>query len=248
MALARARENHHRVDVRTPTSRIGGVTLRTSPVPPKATLLRLLSVTVAAVLVAVLGWATPAAAHHVLPPGIPSTSAAQSQLNSLTVRPKNSGSGYDRSLFPHWVTVQTPCDAREYVLRRDGHTVTVDGSCRATSGRWSSEYDGVWSSNASDFDIDHMVPLYDAWRSGANGWTTAQRRDFANDVRAPQLWAVTASSNRSKGDRDPSAWMPPRTAIHCDYVKSWVNVKYRYNLSVTSAERSAIQSTINSRC
>nr|WP_231640626.1 HNH endonuclease family protein [Nocardiopsis sp. NRRL B-16309] len=208
----------------------------------------MLALAVTAVLVAVLGWAAPASAHHVLPPGIPSTSAAQSQLDSLTVRPKNSGAGYDRSLFPHWVTVESPCDAREYVLRRDGHTVSVDGSCRATSGRWSSEYDGVWTGDSSDFDIDHMVPLHDAWRSGANTWTTSQRRAFANDVDAPQLWAVSASSNRSKGDRDPASWLPPRTAIHCDYVKSWVNVKYRYGLSVTSTEKSAVQRTIDDRC
>ncbi|PWV54863.1 MULTISPECIES: HNH endonuclease family protein [Nocardiopsis] len=214
----------------------------------RRTVVRALSALTAAVLVAVLGWATPALAHHVLPPGIPSTSAAQSQLNGLTVRAKNNGAGYDRSLFPHWVIISSPCDARETVLRRDGHTVQVDGNCQPTSGRWSSEYDGVWTDNASSFDIDHMVPLYDAWRSGANGWSAAQRRAFANDVSSPQLWAVSASSNRSKGDRDPSAWMPPRTAIHCDYVKAWVNVKHRYGLSVTSTEKSSIQGTINSRC
>ena len=221
-----------------------------SPTPRvRRTVFGSLAALTAAVLIAVLGWATPALAHHVLPPGIPSTSAAQSQLNGLTVRAKNSGSGYDRSLFPHWVVVSSPsCDAREHVLRRDGHTVTVDGQCRATSGRWSSEYDGVWTGNASEFDIDHMVPLYDAWRSGANTWSTTQRRNFANDVTAPQLWAVTASTNRSKGDRDPSQWMPPRTAIHCDYVKAWINVKHRYDLSVTSTEKSSIQNTINTRC
>ncbi|MBR8745102.1 HNH endonuclease family protein, partial [Nocardiopsis sp. MG754419] len=197
---------------------------------------------------AVLGWATPALAHHTLPPGIPSTSAAQSQLNGLTVRAKNNGSGYDRALFPHWVVVSSPCDARQHVLRRDGHTVQVDGSCSPTSGRWSSEYDGVWFDNASSIDIDHMVPLAEAWRSGANTWSSTRRRDFANDVSSPQLWAVSASTNRSKGDRDPSQWMPPRTAIHCDYVKAWVNVKHRYGLSVTSAEKSSIQSTINTRC
>lgn len=223
-----------------------------SPAPTSRVRQRVLGALAAfatAVFIAVLGWATPALAHHVLPPGIPSTSTAQSQLNGLTVRAKNNGSGYDRSLFPHWVVVSNPsCDAREHVLRRDGHTVTVDSQCRPTSGRWSSEYDGVWTGNASEFDIDHMVPLHEAWRSGANTWSTAQRRNFANDVNAPQLWAVSASTNRSKGDRDPSQWMPPRTAIHCDYVKSWVNVKHRYHLSVTSTEKSSIQSTINTRC
>lgn len=214
----------------------------------RGTVIGALAAVAAAVLIAVLGWAAPAQAHHVLPPGIPSTSAAQTQLNGLTVRAKNNGSGYDRSLFPHWVIIQSPCDAREHVLRRDGHTVQVDSGCRPTSGRWSSEYDGVWTDNASSFDIDHMVPLHEAWRSGANTWSTAQRQNFANDVNSPQLWAVTASSNRSKGDRDPSQWMPPRTAIHCDYVKAWINVKHRYNLSVTSTEKSSIQSTINTRC
>ncbi|MFD7367542.1 HNH endonuclease family protein [Nocardiopsis alba] len=218
------------------------------PRGPRRTVSGALATLAAIVMVAVLGWASPASAHHSLPPGIPSTSTAQTQLNGLTVRPKNSGSGYDRSLFPHWVVVQSPCDARQHVLRRDGHTVQVDGSCRPTSGRWSSDYDGVWTDNPSDFDIDHMVPLYDAWRSGADRWTTDRRRSFANDVSAPQLWAVSASSNRSKGDRDPSQWMPPRTAIHCDYVKAWVNVKHRYGLSVTSAEKSSIQNTINTRC
>jgi hypothetical protein len=210
---------------------------------------RALAAVAAVVLAVVLGWSAPAAADHVLPPGIPGTSTAQSQLNSLTVRAKGPQTGYDRSLFPHWNVVDSPCTARQYVLVRDGHGVVTNSNCQPTSGRWYSAFDGVWwGGDVSQISVDHMVPLSEAWKTGAAGWTTAKRRDFANDVHSPQLWAVTASSNSAKGDKDPSQWMPTNTAIHCDYVKAWVNVKYRYGLTVTSAERSSIQGTINTAC
>jgi len=212
--------------------------------PLRRVLGSLAAVTVAAGLV--LGYAQPAAAT--VPPGIPSTSTAWSQLNSLTVRSEGSTSGYDRSLFPHWITIEGTCNAREYVLKWDGYNVTVDSSCRATSGSWYSDYDGVWTSDPSSFDIDHVVPLAEAWRSGANNWSTSKRQSFANNVDAPQLWAVTASSNRSKGDQDPASWMPPRTAVHCNYVKAWINVKYRYGLAVDSSEKSALQYRLNYSC
>ncbi|WP_017598118.1 HNH endonuclease family protein [Nocardiopsis lucentensis] len=217
--------------------------------PTPRTLGRALVSLAAVVLLAVLGWAAPASADHVLPPGIPSTSAAQSQLNSLTVAPKGPQSGYDRSLFPHWADVQGNCSARQVVLLRDGHDVVTDSRCQPTSGSWWSSFDSTWVyDEPSQISVDHMVPLSEAWKTGARYWSTSQRRDFANDVDSPQLWLATPSSNSSKGDDDPSEWMPPNTAVHCDYVKAWVNVKYRYDLTVTHAERSAIQSTIDDRC
>ena len=200
----------------------------------------------AALLVVVLGWSAPAFAAV---PGIPSTSAAQSQLNSLTVQAKGPQTGYDRSLFPHWVDVQGNCSGRQVVLMRDGENVVTDSNCQPTSGRWWSAFDDQWVSNdPSRISVDHMVALSEAWKTGAADWSTAQRRDFANDTSSPQLWLATPSSNSSKGDDDPSEWMPPNTAVHCDYVKSWVNVKYRYDLTVTSTEKSAIQNTISTRC
>jgi len=183
-----------------------------------------------------------------LPPGIPTKATAQSQLNSLTVRAEGASSAYDRSLFPHWITIEGACDTRKYVLKYDGSNVTVDSQCKPTSGSWYSDYDGVTTTDSSTFDIDHLVPLAEAWNSGADTWTTAKRRDFANDVSSPQLWAVSASTNRSKGDKDPAKWMPPRTAVHCDYVKGWINVKYRYGLAVDSTEKTALQNTLNTRC
>jgi hypothetical protein len=90
-----------------------------------------------------------------------------------------------------------------------------------------------------------LVPLAEAWDSGASKWTTAQRQAFANDVTRPQLLAVTDNVNQAKGDQDPATWMPSRTAYRCTYVRAWVQVKYYYNLSVDSAEKSALQSYLS---
>jgi len=167
-------------------------------------------------------------------------STARTYLSSLTVAPEDP-TGYDRSLFPHWITISGTCDTRETVLVRDGSNVVTNSSCAATGGSWYSPYDGVTLTASSGVDIDHLVPLAEAWASGASKWTTAQRQAFANDLTRPQLIAVSASSNRSKGDKDPAKWMPAQSAYTCTYVRAWVQVKHYYNLSVDSAEKSALQ-------
>ncbi|MFD0343627.1 DUF1524 domain-containing protein [Streptomyces sp. NPDC127117] len=92
---------------------------------------------------------------------------------------------------------------REVTLQRDGQNVVQDDQCRAVSGTWYSEYDGLTIDSVSRIDIDHVVPLKEAWRSGASEWTTPERRAFANDLVHSQLIAVSAGSNRAKGDKDP---------------------------------------------
>ncbi|MGC5310000.1 GmrSD restriction endonuclease domain-containing protein [Micromonospora zamorensis] len=179
------------------------------------------------------------------PPGIPSKATAQSQLNALTVATQGSTSGYSRDLFPHWITISGSCNTREQVLKRDGTSVSVDSSCAATSGRWYSPYDGATWTAASDVDIDHVVPLAEAWRSGANSWTTSRRQSFANDLTRPQLIAVTDNVNQSKGDQDPSTWQPSLSSYRCTYSKMWITVKYNWSLTLQSSEKSALQSMLN---
>jgi Protein of unknown function (DUF1524) len=149
--------------------------------------------------------------------------------------------GYSRDLFPHWITQSGTCDTREQVLKRDGTGVTVNSSCQPTAGRWYSVYDATWVESSSSVDIDHIVPLAEAWKSGANAWTTARRQQFANDLSIAQLIAVSASSNRSKGDSDPASWKPTNTSVHCIYAREWIWVKYTYGLSLQSAEKTALQ-------
>ncbi|AYC41652.1 HNH endonuclease family protein [Streptomyces griseorubiginosus] len=168
-----------------------------------------------------------------------SAATARTYLASLTVATENR-TGYDRDLFPTWITISGTCNTREYILKRDGSNVVTNSACTATSGSWYSPYDGATWTAASDLDIDHLVPLAEAWDSGASAWTTAQRQAFANDVTRPQLLAVTDNVNQSKGDQDPATWMPSLTSYRCTYVRAWVQVKYYYDLSVDSAEKTAL--------
>ncbi|MGY3201436.1 HNH endonuclease family protein [Streptomyces sp. TE5632] len=190
-------------------------------------------------LIASAGMLNGPSASAALPTPV-SASTARTYLASLPVSTEVR-TGYNRDLFPHWITVSGTCNTRETILKRDGTNVVTDSSCAATSGSWYSPYDGATWSAASDVDIDHVVPLAEAWDSGARNWSTSQRQAFANDLTRPQLLAVTDNVNQSKGDKDPAEWMPSRTAYRCTYVRAWVQVKYHYNLSVDSAEKSALQ-------
>jgi hypothetical protein len=181
-------------------------------------------------------------------PGAPTGATvrqAGAWLSELTVRPWRSMRGYSRKRFDHWASRGDGCNVRELVLQRDGQGVRTDEECRAVSGRWESPYDGRVHTSAEEVDIDHMVPLANAWRSGADGWDDRQRELFANDMTRPQLFAVTASTNRAKGDQSPEAWKPPRVSYWCTYARNWITVKHFYQLSVTVPEREALGSMLD---
>lgn len=167
-------------------------------------------------------------------------------LKKLPVE-SESRDGYDRDLFDHWVTTDG-CTTREWVLIRQAISGTVD-DCKAVNGEWFSYYDGATTDSSRSFDIDHMVPLAEAWDSGADDWSESRRERFANDLDyLPSLQAVSASSNRSKSDQDPSEWMPTSDNAGCRYLKEWVGTKYRWGLSVDPAEKAAIRSEVKEHC
>ena len=165
-----------------------------------------------------------------------------SLLRTLTVAPE-SGTGYDRELFPHWDYLGDDCDVRDAVLIAEARRGPVTGNaCPVGAGRWFSAFDGVTVRDPSELDVDHLVPLAEAWGSGARTWSTGVREEYANDLGyAKSLIAVTASSNRSKGDQDPAEWLPPRTAYRCTYVASWIGVKYRWRLTIDAREEAALR-------
>ncbi|WP_243793931.1 HNH endonuclease family protein [Saccharopolyspora gloriosae] len=176
-------------------------------------------------------------------PSTASAGEAVEQLAALKVEPEGSMDGYSRDSFEHWIPAPDAgknCNTREAVLRRDGESVQINNSCQATSGSWVSTYSGETVADDSDVDIDHMVPLANAWRSGADEWTDERREQFANDMNLPQLVAADKKSNRSKGDKDPSKWRPIESAW-CGYSTDWVTVKHSYGLSITTAEKSALE-------
>ncbi|WP_433144979.1 GmrSD restriction endonuclease domain-containing protein [Actinomadura nitritigenes] len=181
----------------------------------------------------------PPASARTLPEPSPAT-VARSELGDLTVAAPHPMTGYSREKFPHWTQLGRHCDTRETVLKRDGDNVVQDADCRAVSGTWHSAYDGRTLTSAKAVDVDHLVPLADAWRSGADAWTVARRTAFANDLVHPQLIAVSAASNRSKGDQSPDQWKPPVHAYWCTYSRAWIDVKHTYHLTVTEPERTAL--------
>lgn len=150
---------------------------------------------------------------------------------------------YSRDEFKHWVDEDGDgCDTRKEVLIEEASVAPrILPDCKLSGGLWFSQYDDVEFGDDSKLDIDHMVPLKEAWVSGAALWSALDRESFANDLDfAGALIAVSASSNRSKGDRDPSKWLPENSQYTCTYLETWLAVKIRWNLSVDQLEATAI--------
>ena len=172
--------------------------------------------------------------------------AAQAFDLPLTIAPDQL-SGYERTLFNHWIDAdKDKCDTRKEVLIQEAVSIPkLSSGCVFNGGKWISAYDGLATTDYSTLDIDHMVPLSEAWRSGAWKWSPAQREAFANDLTDPRaLVAVTASLNRQKSDQDPSTWLPPIN--QCAYVSNWIAIKVRYSLTVDTAEANALTTLVAS--
>jgi len=172
-------------------------------------------------------------------------------LAGLTVAPERPD-GYERALFPHWLASgQGACNVREAVLIRDSRSpAQVDPfGCRVITGDWLSTYDGKSETDPSELDIDHVVALKEAWDSGAWAWPPTRRTAFANDLSDRRsLLAVTASSNRAKGDKDPTNWLPPQRNDWCRYVGDWIAVKARWNLAVDTSEAGRLRNVLRDDC
>ena len=169
--------------------------------------------------------------ERVIPPDV--LARAVAEIDELDVAPEQPDAGYDRELFGDWETQPDGCTTRERVLLDEAvEEPEVGAACDVGSGEWESAYDGVTVEDPGELDVDHLVPLAEAWESGASGWTDEQREEFANDLDNPQaLIAVTAGSNRSKGDRDPAEWRPPERSEWCDYATAWIDVKAEWGLT-----------------
>lgn len=161
------------------------------------------------------------------------------------------GEKYNRKAhFGHgWIDADRDCqDTRQEVLIRDSLvpvTLTIDG-CRVLTGLWYCEYTDTYYDDFKKVQIEHRVPLKEAWISGADAWSKQRRVKFANDLSNPEhLIAVYGSANQSKGAKDPAKWMPD--VEHDKYIAEWINVKLNYDLTFDGAEVLAIISRTKSR-
>jgi hypothetical protein len=165
-------------------------------------------------------------------------------LDRLVIAPEGPDAGYGRELFPHWVDADGDgCDTRSEVLIEESRSLAqVDRfGCTVIAGDWVSVYDGSATDDPAELEIDHVVALAEAWRSGAADWDGVRRRAFANDREHPgALVAVTAATNRAKGDSDPASWQPPDPAAWCTFATDWVTTKLRWGLTADAAEHDAL--------
>ena len=178
--------------------------------------------------------------------------AAKQAVSDLPAKGRAPLTDYAREAFgtPWSDTNDNGCDTRNDILRRDlVDTRVVD--CMVMSGVLKDPYSGDrirfvrGPVTSLDVQIDHVVPLANAWQTGASYWAPAKRERFANDRR--NLLAVRGDLNMQKSDGDAATWLPPRKAFRCEYVAIQVLTKQRYGLWVTPAEKAAMQRILD-RC
>ena len=174
--------------------------------------------------------------------------AARVQLESIPVKGRAPKTGYTREQFgAAWADVDhNGCDTRNDILQRDLTDETFKPGtrdCVVATGILADKYTGktinfVRGKDSADVQIDHIIPLSDAWQKGAQQISEEQRKQLANDPL--NLFAADGPTNSSKSDKDAATWLPPNRAFRCEYVARQTAVKAKYKLWVTQAEHDAI--------
>ncbi|MFE5220470.1 MULTISPECIES: HNH endonuclease family protein [unclassified Streptomyces] len=208
-----------------------------------------LAAALTALLAPTTAHATPAGpAARAVAPGDTVALPVQDTLAQLPVRTEDR-TGYVRTAFKHWVDADKDgCNTRAEVLKAEAVIAPEQiNRCSLIGGAWYSPYDDRYIEGPTGLDIDHLVPLAEAWDSGASAWSAAEREAYANDLGDDRaLIAVSAASNRSKADQDPSTWLPPAPGYRCQYVTDWVADKTRWGLSIDTAEHTALTDVLAS--
>jgi hypothetical protein len=182
-------------------------------------------------------------------PGAPTetVSGLPGGLTQLTIAPEDTAHPSSRSYWGDgWIDADGDCqNTRAEVLIEESTipvTFTTTSDCTVAAGGWVDPWSGVVATSGTEVQIDHDVPLAEAWRSGAWAWTSAQRLAYANDL--TDEWALNAlasAENDAKSDRDPASWKPPLQPKWCLYAQAWTSIKARYGLTADQAEWDALR-------
>jgi hypothetical protein len=215
---------------------------------------RLAAAAVPLALAVAVGAAGPARAGTVH--GYPNPTAYNEAVKLSHLKTVGTCAGYVRSKFPD----NEPSDVssgrkldgkslslRYYVIELDssGAHIPAGKSESYMTGILHNEYTGKTITlkhgpDTTAIQVDHIVALGDAWKVGACHWSSAKRKSFAIDV--AELRAVDTGDNEVKSDKDAAQWLPP--ANRTWYVETQINIKVKYGLGVTAAERSAMTTAL----
>lgn len=179
--------------------------------------------------------------------------ATKQMLKNIKTLRSYSLKDYDREaqFGDSWLDVEgNGCDTRNDMLKRDLTREVFNDSCEIATGRLKDPYTnktinfvrGV--STSIKVQIDHVIPLSLAWKSGAHSWSLGKRVAFSNDPL--NLMAVDGPTNGSKSDSGPDEWLPPISSYHCTYVMRFTRVAHQYGLALTAASKSVITQKLNS--
>ncbi len=181
------------------------------------------------------------------PPTSTDTTSLQ-KLASLNVKGRAPKTGYARSQFGDGWSIQNGCDTRNSILARDLKNVITNDKCQVVSGVLQDPYTGKTvkftrgQSTSDAVQIDHVVALSNAWQTGAQSLTVSQREALANDPL--ELLAVDGPANQQKSDKDAATWLPPNKPFRCQYVRRQIDVKIKYQLWLTGAEKAAMEKVL----
>ena len=180
------------------------------------------------------------------PQPTPADDAPALTLDLAVAEPPDDLPDYNRRDWRHWRDADRDCqDARQETLIAESTVpVTFESTdeCRVATGSWVGPYTGEAVSDPGRLDVDHMVPLANAHRSGGWAWSKDRKAAYANDLEYEHhLIATTARANRSKGSQGPENWRPPEEAYWCEYATHWATIKSEWELTVTERELQALQ-------
>ena len=157
---------------------------------------------------------------------------------------------YDRQNdYPTWQDWDGDCQNNRHEVLESEHIdddsnhplIFSSDGCFVNSGKWLDPYDNLYYFSSSEVQIDHVVALFEAHKSGAWSFPAERKLKFANNIDLDDLLiAVGGSSNASKGSSDPSDWMPSNSSHNCEYLNKWLDIKSVFRLGIDSDEREAI--------
>jgi hypothetical protein len=200
--------------------------------------------------------ATSGTAHAGTVHGYPNTTAYDEAVKLSHLKTVAACAGYVRSEFPENEPSDVPSGheldgygltLRYYVIELDssGAHIAAGTSESYMTGTLHNKYTGKnitleHGPDTTAIQVDHLVALGDAWEMGACHWSSSKRELFAVDV--SELRAVDTHDNEVKSDKDAAQWLPP--ANRTWYVETQINIKAKYGLGVTAAERSAMTTVL----